>query len=135
MGSTAEKSSVAVLFTAVTIFFGVGTWTIKDLHDAIDTNSHRMANLEEQMLPLLVDYKVKKELEKMGYGTNPSLSVPAPCAAPAPPVSEHKHPVIEKLTEAAHDWAASQIRRGQQKPANPSDPTSSQLVPAAPAPL
>jgi hypothetical protein len=83
-------------------------------HKSLENISQRLGNIEELMLPVLVDFKTRQEVEKRlaerGYRT-----------APPEPISEfmedHDHDppsieeVIEEESSKAEDWARDAIRQ------------------------
>lgn len=83
----------------------------------------RIQNLEEILTPMLVDYKVRKELEK-------STPAPNPAPAPAPPTWDRATPSLPKFSllpnpsqspieKEAEKWAKEAIQKGQQLKGKP----------------
>ncbi len=95
--------------------------TIKNLNTTIESLNQRVKNIEDLMTPMLVDWKVKEELRKLGIrrsSLTPPSATPAPLP-PLPPVPPSTEPPKE-IKESAQKWAESQIQQRsidvQQKP-------------------
>jgi hypothetical protein len=95
----------------------------------------RIQNLEDVLTPVLVDYRVRKELERQGVPYFPSpIPVPAvrapalsrgsersgklevaPSIVSNPPNPPNPKVMQKPIEEAAQRWAQEAIQRGQQK--------------------
>jgi hypothetical protein len=95
--------------------------SLNTIQESVDNLVGRTQNIEKLLLPVIVDYKVRKEVEE-----KLSKALPAPyIRSPAPPdlLDPNGSPSITpdvqqtpKMVSDAEKWAKEQILKGQQTP-------------------
>lgn len=126
------KLNIGLLEVIVLVLITVVGWAISlevRLANATDYNS-RLKNLEELMLPIMVDWKVRKEMEKAGHMSGyfehvgcpiPEPAYPAPMPPPdvvgGDPAPEPDKPPVDvpQVEQDAEDWAQEMIQRPHMK--------------------
>jgi|GEM_PF-4405330 len=95
--------------------------SIDRVQESVDTVASRIQNIEKLLLPVIVDYKVRKELEDRAAKTTTSIFSESPVnPAPAPSIRSVKpvKPTTAKkpddVEHRAQKWAEQEILRGQQ---------------------
>ena len=85
--------------------------SLNTIQESLDNVNSRVQNIEKLLMPVIVDYRVRKELEDRA-----AKAIPTPPTPPAPKVTSHPHPAPVKsdVESRAKQWAEEEIRRGQQ---------------------
>jgi len=94
--------------------------SIDRVQESVDTVASRIQNIEKLLLPVIVDYKVRKELEDRAARAAASISeypinpAPAPSIRSIKPVKPTTAKKPDDLEHRAQKWAEQEILRGQQ---------------------
>ena len=84
--------------------------SIKNIQESVDALVSRTQNIEKLLVPVIVDYRVRKEVEeKMSKIKHPPVPSPVPTSAPSLPVVTQTPEMINN----AKRWAEDRIREGQ----------------------
>lgn len=113
--------SIILSILIVTVGWGVSVEirmaqhaSMNDLEESIDHLTTRVSNLEELLIPIIVDYRVQKEVEI----TKKKETIPPPMP-PMPPNNEKpKDTPMKPLSQVISDaerWTQEAITRGQNK--------------------
>jgi len=105
-------TALAIMITALIAVMG---WAISvesrlTEYKASMNLNERVKNLEELMVPVLVDYKVKKEMEKLEAERAVRRAASGKSKGPAMVAPNPVPPVIDaKIEEKARNWAEDQV--------------------------
>ena len=114
--------SVVVAILIVIIGWGVSVEvrmaqhaSLNTVQESVDAIGSRTQNIEKLLLPIIVDYKVRKELENMSAShTTPEPSIGLK-VSPKMTIKATGPKKAEDIEHRAQHWAEQEIMRGQQQ--------------------